>query len=220
MKNSLKCNVVMIPTEEASHVHLVGDKIHVGAFIFGMVKPKRKNQHLYITSNRKIKMEEWFINVKNNHLIKAVDHEGFLGYFSSDGFAFLYIQEWHQKVESSTNPSLNLPMISQQFIFEYAYKNGEIKEVRLETYPEMTEGWVPSYNNPDNNGLDQPSEPTGEFLIKTAVDNTAIIHKIKLYTQEEIQTKISEYLKYRKFEEDEYLKPLVADINWWLENNL
>jgi len=59
--------------------------------------------------------------------------------------------------ESPANPNQKGPNTYQwtpENLKHYPLPEG----VEMETYKEMTDGWVPTYNNPDNNNFDEPSE--------------------------------------------------------------
>lgn len=69
-----------------------------------------------------------------------------------------------------------LPQPNEQFIklFIESFNNSEIiVDVLVEYEPFLTEGWVPTYNNPDNFNLEEPAEI--DYQIKLSENNTIII---------------------------------------------
>jgi hypothetical protein len=156
--------------------------------------PRGKGQHLYITTDEKIEEGDWYygviLGVETVQLCDNKEHEIELT-------ATKYLC---RKVIASTDPKLKLkvvdrntckpiasgimhkykniqlPQIPQQFIKEYC-KAGGIEEVDVEYEEYMTEGWIPSYSNPDNSNLDQPAEL--DYRIKVNPDNTINITSIK-----------------------------------------
>ncbi len=73
------------------------------------------------------------------------------------------------KVIACNYDLINLPKIN---IFDT-----NITELYVQGYYEMTDGWVPSYNNPDNNNLDEPAEPTGRIILDLDENNKVIIYE-------------------------------------------
>ena len=57
----------------------------------------------------------------------------------------------------------NLPIINMS-VEEFNNKQDILK---VYGYYEFTDGWLPSYNNPDNNNFDIPAEPTGNIILNT-----------------------------------------------------
>lgn len=60
-------------------------------------------------------------------------------------------------------PILNPEIIKDEHIVPYPTDNF-VHDWLGEAEIKWTDGWMPSYNNPDNSGCDQPAEPEGYFL--------------------------------------------------------
>ena len=81
----------------------------------------------------------------------------------------------------------------------YEVQNGDIFQVEgfeYELETRFTDGWMPTYNNPDNSGCDIPAEPYQVAILKLAKEEEP---KEKLYTIDEVIHKLrlglSEYGK-------------------------
>lgn len=177
MKNQLKCQVVMLPTEKAENCLIKNDG---GLFWKYPIKDyftqsylksvPAKSLHLYFTSDRNMVEGDWEFYA--GKLIRQ-----FSGGRSVKG----------KRIEATTDPSLvylagygggetveeaevyeHIPQIPESFIQAYVKANGEIKEVMIE----LTE---------DFPGLMDPSP-----IIKLRPNNTVIIHQSKLYTRDEV----------------------------------
>lgn len=131
MKNSLICEVVMFPAKGESkllHDEKVGlEYSHVRSPDFNHAKA----QHLYFTSRREIKEGDWFITKtgvfqRDNESTKL----GNVGVAMGDT-ALYNIKGSAFRIEATTDPSLNMPLIHDEFIEEYAYSNGSLKEVEI-----------------------------------------------------------------------------------------
>lgn len=173
-------------------------------------------EELYFTLDGPIEEKDWFTDGNNIYPSE----------FQLDDYIGL------RKVIASTDTEIGhgnklgqwdpLPQIPQSFIEEYCEKKG-IDEVELEFEKYMTAGWVPSYNNPDNNNLEPPSEM--DYRLKLTSNNEVVIHSIedKVYSREEVESILYKYV------EDEFAwfttfkyssKEEVDSLNEWIENNL
>lgn len=172
MKNLLKCQVVMLPTEEASPICEGNSlKLYLGNHAF------KTPQHLYLISDREIKEGDW----QYTRLHGITQAKNLL--WSE--------QEGAKKVIATTDKSLgytdhrispvpnfcDYPQLPKSFIqaFVKAYNEGKpINEVDLEYYPEE-EVWSA-----------QQGAYTIEAKLKTRPDNTVIIHQSKMYSREDM----------------------------------
>jgi hypothetical protein len=112
-----------------------------------------------------------------------------------------------------------LPQIPQLFIKEYVEVNG-IDNVLVEYKENISGGWVPSYNNPDNSNCDQPAEPDGTFSLKVNSDNTINIKPIKeSWSREEVIESIREFGRHinQKYNPSH---PVIGEVKSWAEENL
>lgn len=109
-------------------------------------------KHLYLTSNKEIKKNDYFIC--NKTIMQAVRN-----YDKSENLEI-------NKIEATTDKSLELPLIPESFIKKYIEKQGQVNEIMIEI--EEFGGQI------INNELKSITT-----TIKTRNDNTVIIHKIK-----------------------------------------
>lgn len=109
--------------------------------------------------------------------------------------------------ESGKDLSDYIPSIPQSFIDYYIaeYNKGNvITEVEVEYEKYMTDGWIPSYNDPDNIGC----APNAEFdyRLKVNPDNTINIYSIKTsWTKDEHFLDMQYYMEYCL--NNEYITP-------------
>lgn len=78
-----------------------------------------------------------------------------------------------EQILASNIPVQGIPTFQPSFLKKWI-KKGCPSEIEVEMYSEMTEGWVPTYNNPDNNGSDPAAEPTGNYIPKLTENNEII----------------------------------------------
>jgi len=132
-----KCRVVMLPTKEKADLFFIGDwnKLYPTHAVRSTdskdFQDDESFQHLYITSNEEIKVGDWFIANQLPHQLKAIV-EGDYPYEvinSISGEKEFHSKHWGMnKIIASTNPSLNLPKPSTEFINKYIsqYNKGNI----------------------------------------------------------------------------------------------
>ena len=83
------------------------------------------------------------------------------------------------KVIATTRTDVDLPKIPESFIEKYIkfFKNDNIIEECLVKYEQyVTEGWIPTYNNPDNHNL----EPMAEISYRPKITDGAINIKVSM----------------------------------------
>lgn len=194
-KLKLKCKVVILSTEKADCHSLI--KNDAGKFWkYPMSKDAYFTQeylksvpatsyHLYLVSDREIKEEDWFIVKDFLHLglIQATKTKQEI----EDGEKILYAsnKDWYKpseviKIEATTDPSLDLPIIPQSFIKKYVEKEGKIDEVYVKTklvpFTVIEQGEY-TYRSGDD-----------KEVIDTRPDNTVIITKVQdTFTKEDMR---------------------------------
>lgn len=170
----LKCKVVMLSTEKAIKNGIIYDPRKNSVLLcyepnypYSILKP----QHLYFISDREIKEGDIFLHEYEDG--KKLIH--FCADFSPTNM--IRIKESNTylnsvgsyKIEATTNPSLELPLIPQLFVEKYVAEQGNIKEVMIEmTNTHIPDGW-------------------NHEIPKTRKDNTVIVHRVKgSWTREEV----------------------------------
>ena len=172
MKN-IKCNVVMLTTENPSEIALdIKNK-----WLYKGHKLSYNHQHLYITSSDEIKEGDWVIREFDNTIIKVnsqSDHKHYK----------------HNKIIASTNTELikdGVDKIGFSFIDDYIfeYNNGNIlKKVNVE-YDSILQ----FENNPEmyGTGMFNKQLPNVDKP-KLRPDGTIIIHRLQeVYTKEDMK---------------------------------
>lgn len=216
----LKCKVVMLPTEKASyltHRAADGELMYSYKLFANHGETINTNQYLYFTSKREIKEGDFFLDgttiysTPNERTLKAINVD--------DRACF--------KIEATTDPSLELPLIPQSFIEKYVEKQGKIDEVMIDIN-EIED--VESLSNYDENEIWLNGElmmcydhriTTGrdKYLatipfIKTRPDNTVIVSKVKdTWTRDEVIELIGKY-------DEKFAHTSMATFSEWINNNL
>jgi len=181
-----ECNVVMLPTEKAENCILLHKKVtyavhHPGKFFTQayLRESDAISMHLYAISNEKPVVGDWIIEYQPRNSqgeVHRIDNEWTLA------------PDIQRKIIASTDSSLNLPIISREFIdlfIERYNANTPIIKVMVEYEEYMTEGWIPTYNNPDNNNLERSAELD---IRPKLTDNAINIKSIKdSWTREEVE---------------------------------
>ena len=85
------------------------------------------------------------------------------GVYSKEQLVAAMEHSWHEAKQTA----INFP---DSYINKYLLQISQLKNCYCEIEFGMTEGWIPTYNNPDNHNLDPSAEP----------DGTATITKINL----------------------------------------
>lgn len=73
-----------------------------------------------------------------------------------------------KRIVATTDERLNLLKISDETIEQYLEYSARLWKIKV--IPEISPGWVPTYNDPDNIGLAKPAEPTGRY-VPVYIDN-------------------------------------------------
>lgn len=111
--------VVMLPTDDISDIakfeSLEYDKVGFDPTIVD-------TQHLYLVSDEKVNIGDWDYNPNGTPKIQKQTNE-----VTQDVRDY----GW-RKIIASTDPSLGLPIIPQNFIQQYVEAQGKIEEVRVE----------------------------------------------------------------------------------------
>lgn len=220
MKKTYK--VVMLSTEKESNLWLRNNKLEYNCSPSFKINP----QHLYITSNEKIKEGDWCIYDKTNIVFKAYNIKSKTVVQASD------LEEYHisfcKKIIATTDKSLryveevtgitklpltfNIPQIPESFIKAYieSYNSSNpITEVNLE----MT-----------LNGSFEKAVSADEmelsYQVKTRDDNTVIIHKSKVYSLEEVKDLLHQAARFGRLTHKEDIGRMPDLTNQWIEETL
>ncbi len=124
---------------------------------------RNNTKHLYFVSQIDLANLKWYID-DTNTVRKAVilDED----YWSK--------RQNYKQILATTNITLGLPLIPDSYLQDYLLAKIPPTQVTIEMEQYMTNGWVPSYNNPDNANLDPSAELA--FRPKTK-DNYIIIYE-------------------------------------------
>lgn len=222
MKDTLKCQVVLLPTNwREGVISIFKTETEETLSIHKLQPPNSKitatyniPHHIYFISNNPIKEGNWFYNTHSKRVEKCTLI--ILKPKSSSTRDVLF------KIEATTDSSLGLSLIPQSFIEEYIKEEGNIKEVELsliidlDNPPEGYYTYIPSgkysYDEPYlmKQLLTNPDkEPNYKLLLNS--NNEVIIHKSKeSWNREEIKKLIQLY-------ETTYIS---GNIDKWIEENL
>ena len=163
-----QCNIYLLPINDKSNIKLIHTLLEPvllsGEFRKDWLNDDEKFVNLYITDDSEIREGDWII--WNSKVVQAINTK---------------YHKTTKKIIATTDTSLNLSQIPKQFIEYYIseYNAGrKIEKVDVEEVEYMTEGWIPTYNNPDNHNLDKEAEldyrlklsPTNEISIKPVED--------------------------------------------------
>jgi hypothetical protein len=175
-------NVVMLPTEKVSSIFDKKGKLeyNLNPPLHGIRDLGWKYQHLYITSDDKLKEGDWYYDTNHN----------VIGIYDSSAQKGLKIVATTDKSLSKGIRSvvkIQLPQIPESFISVYikSYNDGKaITKVDLD----MQEEW--DFDKPLGN-----SQFATKFTIKTNPDNTVIVHSKdeKEYSRDEVSLKLEEF---------------------------
>ena len=116
MKKTIQ--VLMLPTVNNSVGALT--KGVYGKLFLPDIEYVRHNQHLYFVSDEKIKKDDWFYYGRDNIIDK---YDGYFPMSPTSTTTF--------KVIATTDKSLGLPLIPDEFIKDYVKSNGQIKETAI-----------------------------------------------------------------------------------------
>lgn len=161
--DKLKCCVVMLPSNQKARIsQLIDDKLVID-------EPIGICQHLYFISNREIKEGEYFLS--STGVVMIHNKRSYTGMISRR------IVESDKKIESTTDPTLGLPLIPQSFVNVFVEGQGKIEEVMIEMEQESSTGYTE----------DRSRTFYGELSTKLRKDNTVICSPVKdTWTREEV----------------------------------
>lgn len=188
-----KMQVVMLATDKQSsivqHIHKNINTLHYRYNNNLYQHEDYINQHLYITSNDEIKEGDWIYDRAHDRIIQF-DNLVVNGGSCSDHCVKIIattnssLKIWSHTCFSGEEIYNKLPQIPDSFIKEYVESNGTIKEVEVEM--EETTPMQKTIN-------DMTKQILFTSQVKTNPDNTIIIHsKPKLYTREDVESKLKE----------------------------
>ena len=186
----------MLPTEKASDLLLDAfGRLHESKYYgkpWESIAGEDKHQFLHVIS---IDKEEWnpgdsiYTTNVPVETIKGIDKE----YSTQPGYEWLITVEGngnqykpceiHGKIVASSDPSLGLPRLSEDFIKAYVNKQGQIAEVMIEYEKHMDADprWQPTYQNPDD-----PPVVTW-YAVKLRDDNTVIVSPARTFTEDKVR---------------------------------
>ena len=176
MKNYIDCNVVMLPQNRIGwnpNTLLSGTKANKLFYTEGSttVNGDWQAQHLYFTSQDDIKEGDWIINgntwQSNFAVFQIKDEKQAIEYQVIREMMLVQSAKNPEKlgglltakIVASTDPSLNLPTIPEEWIKKYVEVNGKITNVKLEAKLDL-----------DNN----PGYPN-EILVHKITSNNEVI---------------------------------------------
>ena len=224
----LKCKIVMLPTEKATWpnclwLNKISGILHLDTSYNH--KPQTIDpigdgilpQHLYFVSEREVIINDYYIvelysigNSRTSIGFRVEQCESIIDVCwvnNITGDKTRHIKNCF-KVEATTDPSLNLPLIPQSFIEKYVEKQGEIDEVMIEIIEDIGI-YIPS----DPFRVNETIDYIRGNIIKTRKDNTVIVSKVeeKTYSEVEMFLNMQYYMEY--CQSKEYVTP-----QDWIEN--
>lgn len=230
-----KCQVVMLPTNEKATIFKILniDKLCIGANEIPNFGDRHQNQHLYITSEDKIKEGDWFLfELTSIQILQCVkiDKSGIKS--SKDKWQSL---EHCKKIIATTDSSLTkemysisfgkyqepLPQPSQAFIEKYVEKynkGNQITDVLVEYVDNGHEDWCER--------TDQPIWVEKLVPYINNKDHTITIKKMKdSWSRDEHITNLIKYREeFEEFKKNCHFGPNQKEIDqWtykWIEENL
>ena len=119
-----KVKVIMLPTNDKTKLFIGKVSKQLQDLAIADKDDTTLNQHLYLVSNDEIKEGDYFI-----------DYEEAIGRVVKDHITGFIENIQYPKIMVSTNSSLNLTLIPDSFIKEYAAKEGKINEVYIDIDP-------------------------------------------------------------------------------------
>lgn len=203
-------NVVMLPTKGKSKLRLMrgydGNALGYDLLMTPAQLHNNKNStisyfHLFITSDEEIKEGDWFINEHGQFSICSKHLENWLKNNQSS----------LKKIIATTDTSLNLPQIPQQFIEKYIeeYNKGNvIDKVEVE------------YNLIEEPGNTPNDRKYDELILKVSPDNTINIKPIKDNWSREEVIKILDKFAYDVAGNGMLITSQLKANEFWIEKNL
>lgn len=153
-KNHLICTPVMLPVKDSTSPIWIDD---VGIIRFTtnvQTYHPIGHQHLYLVSDEEIKEGDWFRSASS--IVKCVRREVYRPTTAQKSVNSLYDdqgREWFsddsQKVKSTTDKSLFLPLIPSSFIEEYVAKQGNIAKVKIKSIISFNGDFIPYWKFPE-----------------------------------------------------------------------
>lgn len=194
------CNIVMLPTNEASSL-VLNLRTNLLEKLAGYIKENAayKPQHLYITSSESPSIQGDWMFYGNKYSIKEL-HQFQKGI---DSAAFLK-EQGIRKVIATTNKNITrIAQIPESFIKKFVESNGSITEVLVEY-----EAVFPKF------GIDV------EYAPKLREDNTIIISPSKSYTREDLAAQMKACGEFGYLSGSMEYDEFVIARDKWIEENL
>lgn len=182
--DTIRCRVAMLPQEPREIWS--GIPKDRGYWIFdGLLVHNSTPQHLYLISRRNAKEGEW------------VEQEGRI-------YKMVLPNHYQKKIEATTDPSLNLPLIHQDDIRKYVEMRGNVEEVLVETKQEFKFS----------------GEERIVDIIKTKADGTVIIHQVKTnWNREELREIASKFSRYCVTQGNVTTQDIINSFDDWFNKN-
>jgi hypothetical protein len=207
MKEQLKCKVVMLDTRDISTIAEFGELLFdKDGFDPHIIKTK----HLYLISDRKIKVGDWYHNPSKT--IFGDPHNEKCEY-EHEAKACLN-EPICKKIEATTDLTLNLPRLSESFIQAYVKANSTIDEISC-TINEVNieiEYYTKGFSKDHGGNI-----AISDKRIKVREDNTVIIHPVKTYTRDEVIKLLHEIVQNGHISNEHHIP---SQVNRWIEKNL
>ena len=183
----IKAKVIALPTKDSSVLHIgtkeVSDEPEYGyapSWGFDVFDTNKNFQHrphhLYLTleydkSNSVTHIKEGYLYDNKRNIINQCTGD-------KDEIKLLTsMNTRYSQIVATTDSSLNLPLISEDFLIKYCKVNGDIKEVMVELEEDSYAIGIKDFKE------------EGYWKIKTRKDNTCIIHPVveRLFTKDEMK---------------------------------
>lgn len=189
--DTIRCRVAMLPQEPREIWS--GIPKDRGYWIFdGLLVHNSTPQHLYLISRRNAKEGEWVEQESRIYKMVLPNH-------------------YQKKIEATTDPSLNLPLIHQDDIRKYVEMKGNVEEVLVEAISMA----------PDAINLERlPDYTDWDIILKTKADGTAIIHQVKAnWNREELREIASKFSRYCVTQGNVTTQDIINSFDDWFNKN-
>ena len=206
MKLTQKCRVVMLGAPKSS-IHHYRDEWMV-AGIGNTVSEfnihsnyAHHPQHLYFLSDRKIEIDDWYLDDRKQRRQCVVDDAEYWATRTS-----------YKKIEATTDAYLGIAMIPKSFIEEYVKAEGKINEVEIEMEPFYYELVICT----NKNECIVVMPLTEEYVSKVGVSITPE----KTYTNAEVRALCHEAYHRAIYDFDIMNEDSSNFADWWDKQNL
>lgn len=192
----MKLKINPVPTERSvfimrgTELHLCNEPKQTKAFDYFAVD-------IFLTDNSEIKEGDWYVSLDHDLVVKAY---------------LVPVVDHLRRVIASNLPNVGYPIDQKDYPeIVRLFNLGEDVEVEDEAY--MTNGWVPTYNNPDNHNLDEPAEMdyriklsrSGCIVLKGELASFDLPPEPKKYSEHEMYLNMQYYMEY--VQANDYITP-------------